>query len=94
MLDFANSELGARNSELKKMMNPDDIQIQLSKSLPGADVVVQDLTGTQDHFEVRVLWSGFQGKNLIEQHQMVNKALAAELEDGRIHALKIKTYKA
>ena len=75
------------------MINPEDIHKILIQKLPGSEVTVQDLTGTRDHFEVMVLWSGFTGKSLIEQHQIVNKSLADALEDGRIHALKIKTYK-
>ena len=75
------------------MITPEEIQKIVLQHLPGAEVTVQDLTGTFDHFEVTALWTGFTGKSLIEQHQMVNKALGAQLEDGRIHALKIKTYK-
>jgi stress-induced morphogen len=73
------------------MITPEEIEAILAEKLPGAVVGVVDLTGTQDHFEVRVAWKGFQGKGLIEQHQTVNKALADMLEDGRIHALSIKT---
>lgn len=74
------------------MMEPEEIQKILLRKMAGAEVTVQDLTGTRDHFEVVVLWTGFQGKNLIAQHQMVNQALSEALEDGRIHALKIKTF--
>ncbi|MDP3920256.1 MAG: BolA family protein [Candidatus Omnitrophota bacterium] len=59
--------------------------------MPGAQVEVSDLTGTMDHFEARVVWTEFKGKSLVEQHQLVNRALAAPLEDGRIHALKMRT---
>ena len=74
-------------------MTPEEIQKILIQALQGAEVTVQDLTGTRDHFEVTVMWNGFQGKSLIEQHKLVNQSLAHPLEDGRIHALKIKTYK-
>ena len=74
------------------MMEPEILQGLLLKSLPGAEVTVLDMTGTRDHFEVTVLWEGFKGKSLIQQHQMINKALEMQLEDGSIHALKIKTY--
>ena len=73
------------------MIEPEEIHKILSEALPGAEVTVEDMTGTRDHFEVFVIWNGFAGKNLIEQHQIVNRMLAAPLEDGRIHALKIKT---
>lgn len=74
------------------MIEPEQIQTILVGQLPGAEITVEDLTGTRDHFEVKVLWEGFKGKGLIEQHQMINRALAFQLEDGSIHALKIKTY--
>ncbi len=73
------------------MITVEEIQTMLLEHLPGAEVHVEDMTGTFDHFEVKVVWSGFQGKGLIEQHQMVNRLLSEALEDGRIHALKIKT---
>ena len=74
------------------MMEPEDIQNILAGKMPGAEITVEDMTGTRDHFEVKVLWEGFKGKGLIEQHRMINQALAIQLEDGSIHALKIKTY--
>jgi len=73
------------------MITTDEIEKTLHEAMEGAVVGAIDLTGTQDHFEVRVAWEGFKGKSLIAQHQCVNKALAAALQDGRIHALKIKT---
>ena len=73
------------------MITTDEIKNLLIEKLPGSQVSVEDMTGTFDHFEVRVMWEGFRGKGLIEQHQMVNQVLSAALEDGRIHALKIKT---
>lgn len=76
------------------MITPQEIQNMLAEKLPGAEITVEDMTGTADHWQVMVLWSGFAGKGLIEQHKIVNQALTAELESGRIHALKIKTYAA
>ena len=74
------------------MITPEEIQNILAVKLPGAEITVEDMTGTADHWQVMVLWSGFKGKGLIQQHQIVNQALTAELESGRIHALKIKTH--
>ncbi len=74
------------------MMEPEAIQKILSEKLSGAEVTVEDMTGTYDHFQVQVIWEGFRGKGLIQQHQVINQALAPQLEDGSIHALKIKTY--
>lgn len=73
------------------MMTTEEIKSVLAERFPGAEIAVEDLTGTSDHFEVRITSPLFQGKGLLEQHQMVHQALATPLEDGRIHALKIKT---
>ena len=73
------------------MMEPGQIYQMLTDAFPGAEITVQDTTGTRDHFYVTVLWAGFKGKKLIEQHQLVNKALAAPLASESIHALQLKT---
>ena len=52
---------------------------------------MQDRTGTGDHFQVTVASSRFAGLSLLEQHRLVNEALAAPLADGTIHELRIKT---
>ncbi len=74
------------------MMTPEAIQKILTERLPGAEVTVEDMTGTADHWQIQVMWNGFKGKPLMAQHKMVNQALSAELENGSIHAVKIKTY--
>jgi len=74
------------------VITAEEIEAVLQEKFPGAVVAAQDLTGTNDHFEVRVVSEAFRGKSLIEQHQMINRALESPLEDGRIHALKIKTF--
>ena len=74
-------------------MEPQEIHAILTQKLPGAEVTVEDMTGTRDHFEAIVMWSGFNGKSVIEQHKIVNQALSEPLNAGKIHALKIKTMK-
>ncbi len=72
------------------MITPDEIQQMLLSAFQGAKVQVSDMTGTGDHFDIQVAAQEFLGKTLIEQHQMVHKVLAPEM-DGRIHAVQIKT---
>ena len=67
-----------------------DVETRIAAALPGARVRVIDLTGTQDHYDAQVIWDGFTGKSLVEQHRTINQALAAELK-GPIHALKLTT---
>jgi stress-induced morphogen len=59
--------------------------------LPDAQVSIHDRTGTMDHFNVTVRSHAFQGKTLIEQHQLVYRALKGALADGRVHAVELTT---
>ena len=56
-----------------------------------SELDVQDRTGTGDHFQVTVASPRFAGLSLIDQHRLVNEALAGPLADGTIHELRIKT---
>jgi stress-induced morphogen len=56
-----------------------------------ADLHVEDRTGGGDHFQVTVSSPRFDGLPLLEQHRLVNDALAEPLRDGTIHELRIKT---
>ena len=59
---------------------------------PDADELrVEDRTGGGDHFQVIVTSPRFDGLPLLDQHRLVNEALAEPLRDGTIHELRIKT---
>ena len=73
------------------MIHPDEIKSLVKNAIPDAEVQVQDMTGGGDHFHISVVSSVFQGKILIDQHRLVQQALQPALEDGRIHAVQIKT---
>ena len=73
-------------------MIADDALTDLIRSaLPDAEIGIVDRTGTMDHFNVTVRSTRFQGKTLIEQHQIVYGALKPALKDGRVHAVELKT---
>ncbi len=59
-----------------------------------AEIGVEDRTGGGDHFQVTVATPRFAGLPLLEQHRLVNEALAEPLRDGTIHELRIKTREA
>ena len=63
----------------------------LEAAFPGGQVDVEDRTGGGDHFHVTVESAAFEGLSLVEQHRLVNDALAEPLRDGTIHELRIKT---
>ena len=73
------------------MISPAEIETALQKVLTEPTVNVQDLTGGGDHFQVLVISSSFEGKKLVEQHQLVYAALAEAMGSERIHALALKT---
>lgn len=62
----------------------------IHQSMSDARVTVTDLTGTQDHLNVRVVSDMFTGKNLLDRHRMIYQALDEPMKDGRIHALELK----
>jgi stress-induced morphogen len=64
----------------------------LRDAFPDApELRVEDRTGGGDHFQVTVGSPRFDGLPLLEQHRLVNAALAEPLRDGTIHELRIKT---
>lgn len=75
------------------MADAETIISRIKESLPSADVKAHDLTGGGDHWQVVVRAKEFAGKSLIEQHQMVYKALG-ELMRREIHALALDTKEA
>jgi stress-induced morphogen len=64
----------------------------LRAAFPDAtELSVEDRTGGGDHFQVTVTGPRFNGLPLLEQHRLVNEALADPLADGTIHELRIRT---
>ncbi len=74
------------------MLSAEALKARLLAALPGADVELRDTTGTGDHFEARVVAAAFEGKSLVEQHQLVFAPFKEELASGALHALALKTY--
>ncbi|MBK9037497.1 MAG: BolA family transcriptional regulator [Myxococcales bacterium] len=67
-------------------MTADQIAAKIRTALPDAEVRLEDLTGTSDHWKVQVVSTAFSGKPLVQRHRLMNAALAEELR-GPIHAL-------
>ena len=72
-------------------MNTTEIQQIIEKALPGAHVEVQDMVGDGDHLQALVISELFEGKTLLQQHQMVYGPLRETLKE-KLHALGLKTY--
>ena len=73
-------------------MSTQPLQVLLEQAFPDAtELSVEDRTGGGDHFQVTVASPRFAGLALIDQHRLVNEALAEPLRDDTIHELRIKT---
>jgi len=70
----------------------DELETLLRQAFPDAsEVRVTDRTGGGDHFLIEVTSARFAAMPLLEQHRLVNDALAAPFASGRIHEMRIKT---
>ena len=69
-------------------MKAEDIVAKIRETIPDAQVVLKDLTGTADHWEASIVSVAFAGKSLIQRHRLVMAALAEEMK-GPIHALTL-----
>jgi acid stress-induced BolA-like protein IbaG/YrbA len=71
-------------------MDVNEVRQLIERGLPGAIVKVEDTTGGGDHFEALVVTEKFDGKSLVERHQLVYAALGDAMR-ARVHALTLKT---
>ena len=66
------------------------IEDKLKAKLDSPKIFIQDMTGTNDHFNVIIISDSFKGLSLIEQHRKVYKILS-DMVTKEIHALQLKT---
>jgi stress-induced morphogen len=69
---------------------PAKLKTLIKAAFPDAVVTIEDLRGDGDHYACRVVSSAFAGKNRVQQHQMVYKALGGRM-GGELHALALQT---
>ena len=62
----------------------------IKQKIVDSEVYVENLKGN-DHLQVTVISSEFNGLSLVKQHQLVYSALKEELASEAIHALALKT---
>lgn len=74
-------------------MDATDIASLIDSALPDAEVQVTTRSDhpEDDHYEAEVVTPAFEGKTLVEQHQMVYDALEGHMTRD-IHALELSTY--
>ena len=68
----------------------EEIKSLIQESIPDAEIFIQDLMGDENHYSATIKSKIFTGKNKIEQHKLVYKALKGKM-GNELHALAIKT---
>jgi len=72
------------------MVTKSEVIKLITNKIPKAEVLVETFNGN-DHLQVTVISSEFNGLSLVKQHQLVYSALKTELASEAIHALALKT---
>ncbi|WP_423745351.1 BolA family protein (plasmid) [Haladaptatus sp. SPP-AMP-3] len=74
-------------------MNANEVAELIESELDDADATVSHPRGVhdEDHLAATVVSPAFEGKSLVEQHQLVYDALGDHMTTD-IHALELKTY--
>ncbi len=70
------------------MIRPEDIKSYIEGGLPCDYVQVE---GDGHHFEAVIVSPEFRGKSIVQQHQLVYRALGDRMRE-EIHALSMKTF--
>ncbi|SVE59579.1 uncharacterized protein METZ01_LOCUS512433 [marine metagenome] len=68
----------------------EEIKSLIKKSIPDAEISIQDLAGDENHYSATIKSKIFNGKNKIEQHKLVYKALDGKM-GNELHALALNT---
>ena len=68
----------------------EEIKSLIKKSIPDAEISIQDLVGDENHYSATIKSKIFAGKNKIEQHKLVYKALKGKM-GNELHALALNT---
>ena len=72
------------------MITKSEVINLITEKIPNSKVSVENLKG-DDHLQVTVISSEFNGLSLVKQHQLVYSALKEQLASEVIHALALKT---
>ena len=68
----------------------EEIENLIKESIPDAEIKIEDLAGDNNHYSATIKSKIFSGKNRIEQHKLVYKALKGKM-GNELHALALNT---
>ena len=67
-----------------------EIENLIKESMPDAEIKIEDLAGDNNHYSATIKSKVFSGKNRVEQHKLVYKALKGKM-GNELHALALNT---
>ena len=70
------------------MVNPDQVKTYIEQ---GLECEYVNVAGDGHHFEAVIVSEAFRGKNKVQQHQLVYRALGDRMRE-EIHALSMQTH--
>ena len=73
------------------MIPIEEVRGMLESAFPGDRVELSSPMGDDNHFQLVVISEKFNGKSMVEQHQLVYGALGDAMKEA-IHALALKTF--
>lgn len=68
-------------------ISKEELENVIRSNFPDAQISLKDLAGDDDHWSVEIIDKTFTGLTRIQQHKLVQQAVAGR----NIHALQIKT---
>ena len=71
-------------------MSAEQITQTIKSALPDAEIILQDLAGDGDHWQVTVISNAFKDLSRVRQHKLVMDAFGTDM-GTTLHALSIKT---
>ena len=72
-------------------MTLEEIKNKIENAVPGSTAHILDPMHDGEHLQAFVISSAFDGKMLVQQHQMVMKPLKEAFAES-VHALSLKTF--
>ena len=73
------------------MMPINEVRGKIESAFPGDRIDLVSPMGDDNHFQLVIVSERFGGKSMVQQHQMVYRALGDAMRED-IHALALKTY--
>jgi len=70
------------------MLNPEQVRTYIEQ---GLECEYVNVAGDGHHFEAVIVSAAFRGKNKVQQHQLVYRALGDRMRE-EIHALSMQTH--